>query len=91
MPLTLTGHRDALVGCYFSAGDTEAYTVSRDGACFAWEMSDRGEVSGEDEEEEDSAEEKADPMGSWELESKHFFSHHHAKITSSAYHAGSGE
>ena len=32
----LSGHRDRLVGCYFSSDGDSAYTVARDGAIFTW-------------------------------------------------------
>jgi len=86
VPVTLTGHRDAVVGCYFAAGDREAFTVSRDGACFAWECSSMNDTLSDDEDEK----EQGHAMGDWELSDKHFFDHKHAKITSSAFHAPSG-
>jgi len=33
---TLSGHRDILVGAYFSSSGDTAYTVARDGAVFTW-------------------------------------------------------
>ncbi|KAG6889411.1 hypothetical protein C0992_005333 [Termitomyces sp. T32_za158] len=35
-PKTFAGHKDSVLGAYFSADGTSIYTVSRDGAVFAW-------------------------------------------------------
>ncbi|TYZ61160.1 hypothetical protein PybrP1_012376 [[Pythium] brassicae (nom. inval.)] len=35
-PVTLAGHRDVVVGAFFSADDREVYTVARDGAAYVW-------------------------------------------------------
>jgi periodic tryptophan protein 2 len=35
-PLVLAGHRDAVVGAFFSPVDKRLFTVSKDGAVFAW-------------------------------------------------------
>ena len=44
VPVTLSGHRGALVGTYFAAEDV-IYTVSSDGGCFVWTWAQRPELT----------------------------------------------
>lgn len=94
VPVTLTGHREALVGVYFAEGDRDIYTVSRDGALFEWECVGQdpeadSELSGQ--EDDDEAPEAPRPaMCDWELRNKHFFNHNHAKVTCATFHKASG-
>jgi periodic tryptophan protein 2 len=39
-PITLAGHRDAVVGAWFSDDGESVYSVGRDGSCFTWTKSD---------------------------------------------------
>eukprot|EP00126_Sphaerothecum_destruens_P011227 Sdes_comp20878_c0_seq2m17869 len=36
-PVTLTGHKDVVIGCFFHQNDSHLYTISHDGAVFRWE------------------------------------------------------
>ncbi|RLN88130.1 hypothetical protein BBJ28_00008100 [Nothophytophthora sp. Chile5] len=61
-PLTLSGHRDVVVGAFFSQDDRSIYTVGRDGGAYEWgyTLPDSEGISGrtseEDEEEEEEEE-----------------------------------
>ncbi|POM57838.1 Periodic tryptophan protein 2 [Phytophthora palmivora] len=64
-PLTLSGHRDVVVGAFFAEDDKSIFTVGRDGGAFEWkyklpdvEMLERTSEESEDESEEE--EEKED-------------------------------
>ena len=75
---TLSGHRDIIMGAYFSLDAQTAYTVARDGAVFTWnfQAGERVEVvdkskrkrqkegdSDDSEEEEGSEEEEEEKKG----------------------------
>ncbi|KAK9760543.1 U3 snoRNP protein [Basidiobolus ranarum] len=79
-PVTLAGHRDAIVGVYFSANQRNMYTVSRDGALFVWEYT----VEQEDSEEEDQG-----VNGKWAISAKHYFRQTNARVVCSAFHQAS--
>ncbi|KAL8957626.1 MAG: hypothetical protein Q9193_005151, partial [Seirophora villosa] len=85
MPTTLGGHKEAVVGAWFS-GDQEAiYTVSQDGALFHWHFAP---VS-------DSAHLPDDFNGNdivktwWRIAQRHYFFQNNAKLSCAAYHVSS--
>jgi periodic tryptophan protein 2 len=47
IPVTLSGHRDALVSVHFAAEDV-VYTVSRDGAVYVWAWQERADLTERD-------------------------------------------
>ncbi|ETM99384.1 hypothetical protein PPTG_18846 [Phytophthora nicotianae INRA-310] len=64
-PLTLSGHRDVVVGAFFAEDDRSIFTVGRDGGAFEWkyklpdvEMLERTSEESEGEEENDEKEDK---------------------------------
>lgn len=59
-PLTLSGHRDVVVGAFFAENDESIFTVGRDGGAYEWkyklpdvEMTERTPDESDDEESED--------------------------------------
>jgi len=42
----LSGHRDRLIGVYFSADNQTVYSVARDGALFTWKLEQQSPVGG---------------------------------------------
>uniref|UniRef100_A0AAV1TXW6 Small-subunit processome Utp12 domain-containing protein n=1 Tax=Peronospora matthiolae TaxID=2874970 RepID=A0AAV1TXW6_9STRA len=59
-PLTLSGHRDVVVGAFFAKDDRSIFTVGRDGGAFEWKYTlpdnDRLEQVFDESEEEDTDE-----------------------------------
>ena len=45
IPVTLSGHRNSLVGVYFAGEGDVIYTVSKDAATFVWEWMDRDVIA----------------------------------------------
>lgn len=72
--MTLAGHRDYVIKAFFNASQEIIYTVSKDGALFKWEYTERpSELSDdESEDEEEDLEESKKPM-SWRITAKSFF------------------
>lgn len=95
--VTLSGHRDVLVGVYFSKtlvreDDIGLYTVSRDGALFEWRYVPKEDVVMEVEDEVGKKKMKTSinlTTGKWSLVDKRFFKQT-AKLTTCDYHPGLG-
>lgn len=91
--MTLAGHRDYVIRAFFNETQEIIYTISKDGALFQWEYTERptdGE-SEDEEEEEDSDDEESDspkkPM-SWRITAKNFF-HSEARVKCATFHSKS--
>jgi periodic tryptophan protein 2 len=75
---TLSGHRQAVVGAWFSKDQETIYTVSKDGALFVWKYMLRYDAP-------DDAEESDDNM-QWGISERHFFMQNNAHVTCASYH-----
>ncbi|KAL8667798.1 MAG: hypothetical protein Q9202_000262 [Teloschistes flavicans] len=84
VPTTLGGHREALIGAWFSVDQELMYTVSQDGALFQWHYAPISEQL----QPGDDAVDDATPMG-WRIAQRHYFMQSNAKILCAAYHAPS--
>lgn len=83
MPTVLSGHRQAVVGAYFSKDQETIYTISKDGAIFDWKYvapkRDDDEMADEDEEKDMR----------WRIVNKHYFMQNNTSLRCAAYHADS--
>lgn len=84
VPTVLSGHRQAVVGAYFSKDQETVYTVSKDGAVFEWKFV--GPKRKDDDIDEDEEEDEANQR--WRIVNKHFFMQN-ANLKCAAYHADS--
>ncbi|KAI7785565.1 periodic tryptophan protein 2 [Diaporthe eres] len=82
IPTVLSGHRQAVVGAYFSKDQETIYTISRDGAVFDWKYV----ASKRDDDEMDEEQEKD---LRWRIANKHYFMQNNAHLKCAAYHADS--
>ncbi|SCU92952.1 LAFA_0F13872g1_1 [Lachancea sp. 'fantastica'] len=78
---TFAGHRDYVVGAFFSADQEHIYTISKDGALFQWGYTSKQEVE-EGEEPEPSS-------YSWRIVKKNYFYASPAKVKRVTFHAKS--
>jgi len=76
---TLGGHRQAIVGAWFSKDQETIYTVSKDGALFVWKYMLRYDAS-EDADEDDDANLQ------WGISERHFFMQNNAHVTCAQFH-----
>ncbi|KAL1881905.1 U3 snoRNP protein [Diaporthe australafricana] len=83
VPTVLSGHRQAVVGAYFSKDQETIYTVSKDGAVFTWKYV----ASKQDDVEMDDEEKEKDLR--WRIVNKHYFMQNNAHLKCAAYHADS--
>ena len=88
MSLTvLSGHRDRLMGVFFSENGDEAYTIAQDGAIFTWEFDygDRTTIeSGVNPDQSESGDItlRTKRGGKWILMSREFLWEPHTQVTS---------
>ncbi|KAF9581478.1 hypothetical protein BGW38_001484, partial [Lunasporangiospora selenospora] len=89
IPFTLSGHRDTVIGAWFSKEQDKAYSISKEGALFEW----RYQLMEPKPEDDDAAEEKAKEMKSgdegrrrWRVVQRHYFFQGHAKIACASFH-----
>lgn len=83
IPTVLSGHRQAVVGAYFSKDQETIYTISKDGAVFDWKYV----ASKRDDDEMDDEEQEKDLR--WRIVNKHYFMQNNAHLKCAAYHADS--
>ncbi|KAG2735365.1 hypothetical protein G9P44_001579 [Scheffersomyces stipitis] len=89
--MTLAGHRDYVVKAFFNKSQEIIYTISKDGALFTWEYTEKPGDDGSEEDSEDEEQEDTQtnnkPM-SWRITAKNFF-HSDAKVKCATFHADS--
>ncbi|CCK72039.1 snoRNA-binding rRNA-processing protein PWP2 KNAG_0I02540 [Huiozyma naganishii CBS 8797] len=83
---TFAGHRDYVVGAFFSADQEKIYTVSKDGALFTWEYTPRPE---DVEAAEENDEEVDISKYNWRITSKNYFYANQAKVKCVTFHCNS--
>ncbi|KAH6707473.1 periodic tryptophan protein-like protein 2 [Leptodontidium sp. MPI-SDFR-AT-0119] len=77
----LGGHREGVLGAYFSKDQETIYTISKDGAIF-----ERKYLPGQNAQEEDEEDDDNDSHARWRITKKHFFLQHNAKVTCAVFH-----
>jgi periodic tryptophan protein 2 len=75
VPTVLAGHRQGVVGAWFSKDQETILTASKDGALFRWQYMQKPDV------------EEVDMQ--WRIAGRHYFMQEHASLTCSAFHANS--
>lgn len=88
IPTTLAGHREGVLGAYFSKDQETIYTISKDGAVFQWAYL-RNPNAPEPDEDEDMGDEDEDSHARWRIAQRHYFLQSNAKVNCAAYHADS--
>lgn len=102
----LSGHRDQVMGSWFSSDMNQIYTVSKDGALFVWEfvvtpvseasVIEEGNVSimgGAKRVKQGYVKQNGKVnlfIQNWKATAKHYFNQSHATVTSVAFHSASG-
>ncbi|CCD26615.1 snoRNA-binding rRNA-processing protein PWP2 NDAI_0I00460 [Naumovozyma dairenensis CBS 421] len=81
--MTFAGHRDYVMGAFFSDDQEKIYTVGKDGALFTWEFTPRQE----DIEEAELNEDEVDiSKYHWRITNKNFFFANQAKVKCVTFH-----
>ena len=85
VPTTLAGHREGVLGAFFSKDQEWIYTVSKDGALFEWRYL-RNPNAPEPQSDEDIEDEEGDTQTRWRIAERHYFLQNNAKVNCAAYH-----
>lgn len=80
-PTTLSGHKQAVVGAWFSKDQETIYTVSKDGAVFDWQYTGR---PNRDQDEMRDVDDDEDMR--WRIVNRHYFHQNNASLRCAAYH-----
>ncbi|KAI8618505.1 putative WD repeat protein [Chytriomyces sp. MP71] len=91
-PSILTGHREAVLGAWFSVDAQTIYSVSKDGSLFVWKYKTLDSISSQTSAPDAKKRKKgetAEPMRKWVLTSRQYFNQNHAKVVSCDFHANS--
>lgn len=81
IPTTLGGHRQAVLGAWFSKDQETIYTVSKDGALFVWKYVLRPDAPEDAEENDENMQ--------WRIADRHYFMQNNAHVTCATFHAAS--
>ncbi|RMX38369.1 hypothetical protein pdam_00005506 [Pocillopora damicornis] len=89
VPVTLSGHRNTVIGCYFEDKSLNTYTVSRDGALLCWKCQGSLKDSQVSSSETDSK--QGDEISlHWKKKAKHYYNQgSSAELTTTAFHKAS--
>ncbi|KAG1736147.1 WD40-repeat-containing domain protein [Suillus paluster] len=87
-PKTFAGHKDAVVGAYFSANGKFIYTVSRDGAVFTWTAKDEPDDA-EALQPVSSTFARSIPQTRWGVHDRHYFNLPNTKVVCTTFHPSS--
>ncbi|KAH8888717.1 WD40 repeat-like protein [Thozetella sp. PMI_491] len=81
-PTVLSGHKQGVVGAWFSKDQETIYTVSKDGAMFDWQYVRKPGRDGDDEmrDEDDDADMQ------WRIVNRHYFNQNNANLRCAAFH-----
>ena len=78
-PTVLSGHKQAVVGAWFSEDQETIYTASKDGSVFQWKYVGRSR-------QEDELPDANDSDSRWRIVKRHYFMQGSAHIKCAAYH-----
>ena len=87
-PTVLSGHKQAVIGAWFSRDQETIYTVSKDGAVFDWQYTRHPDAPPRDEDEEMEDADGDDLR--WRIVQRHYFMQNNAKAKCATFHAKSG-
>ncbi|RYO78118.1 hypothetical protein DL766_009863 [Monosporascus sp. MC13-8B] len=86
-PTVLSGHKQAVVGAWFSKDQETIYTVSKDGAVFDWQYTRHPNAPppNDDEDMEDADDEDM----CWRIVARHYFMQNNAHVRCASFHPDS--
>ena len=84
VPTTLAGHREGVLGAYFSKDQETIYTISKDGAVFQWAYLRNPNAPEQGEDEEEDVEN--DTHMRWRITERNYFLQNNAKVKCVAFH-----
>lgn len=85
---TFSGHRDYVINAFFNETQEIIYTLSKDGAIFKWEYTEKPQENDNDNEDVDSDTNENEKRMSWRITAKNFL-FADGKVKCSSFHAKS--
>ncbi|KAI0834156.1 periodic tryptophan protein 2 [Hypoxylon sp. FL0890] len=82
-PTVLSGHKQAVIGAWFSKDQETIYTVSKDGAVFVWQYTRHPNAPPPDDDEDMDID--GDDMR-WRIVQRHYFMQNNAHVRCAAFH-----
>ncbi|KOS18893.1 Periodic tryptophan protein 2 -like protein [Escovopsis weberi] len=89
VPTVLAGHKQSVIGAWFSEDQETIYTVSKDGAVFDWKYVKPINRSAEDDRMDEDQDEDDESDMRWRIVQKHFFMQGSAHVRCASFHAAS--
>ncbi|KAI0006937.1 periodic tryptophan protein 2 [Xylariaceae sp. FL0662B] len=83
-PTVLSGHRQAVIGAWFSRDQETIYTVSKDGAVFDWQYTRHPNAPPKDDDEEMDDADGEDMR--WRIVRRHYFMQNNAHVRCASFH-----
>ena len=83
-PTILAGHKESVLGAWFSNNQETIFTVSQDGAVFTWKYTQNCIIS-----DDVKADEEHEGLYHWRITNRHYFMQSNAKVKCAAYNASS--
>jgi periodic tryptophan protein 2 len=82
IPTTLAGHREGVIGAYFSKDQETIFTISKDGAVFQWEYTGNPRAIETDDVtmKDDGVQER------WRITERNYFLQNNAKVNCAVFH-----
>jgi periodic tryptophan protein 2 len=91
VPAVLSGHKDNVLGAWFSNDNEIVYTVSKDGALFEWKYQNVNQSSSADQvqikKQKNNQLTATKPTRQWRVTQKHYFMQNNSKVISCSFHA----
>lgn len=89
----LSGHRDSVIGAWFTNDQQVLYTLGKDGALFEWKQENT-----EFNQQEENAQKRSkinngltrEALTRWRISQKHYFMQNHAKVSCCGYQRNAG-
>jgi periodic tryptophan protein 2 len=84
VPTTLSGHREGVLGAYFSQDQETIYTICKDGAVFEWKYLRSPNAPEPEENKEIDVDD--DKHTRWRIAERHYFLRNNTKVNCVAFH-----
>ncbi|EFX03833.1 periodic tryptophan protein 2 [Grosmannia clavigera kw1407] len=83
----LPGHKQAVVGAWFSKDQETIFTASKDGALFEWKYRRPLDIEADADDDDEQADDEADYR--WRIVKRNYFMQNNTSLRCAAYHAAS--
>ncbi|KAI0124381.1 WD40-repeat-containing domain protein [Xylariales sp. AK1849] len=84
-PTVLSGHKQAVVGAWFSKDQETIYTVSKDGAIFDWQYTRNPNAPPPEDSDDEMQDDEAADMR-WRIVQRHYFMQNNASVKCASFH-----